>query len=67
MDKTKLMLEANINKSQFEIVEEILQQSFNIKDRKIKEQIHRVVNVMLSDSVDVDKIYAVISKNLEII
>lgn len=67
MDKSKLMLEANINKSQFEIVEEILQLSFHIQDTKIKEQIHRVVNVMLPDSVDVDKIYAVISKNIELI
>ena len=66
MDKSKLMLEATINKSQYEIVEEILQ-TFQIQDLRIKEQIHRVVHVMLQDSVDVDKIYAVISKNIELI
>lgn len=67
MDKSKLMLEANINKSQFEIVEEILQQSYQIENPKIKDQIHRLVNVMLSDSVDIDKINEVISKNIELI
>ncbi|WP_257006660.1 DEAD/DEAH box helicase [Shouchella clausii] len=66
MDKSKLMLEAIENKSQYEIVEEILHQSFQIQDPKVKQQIHRVVNVMLPESVDVDKIYEVISKNIEL-
>lgn len=67
MDKSKLMLEVSENKSQYEIVEEILHQSFQIRDLRVKEQIHRVVNVMLPESVDVDKIYEVISKNIELI
>ncbi len=67
MDKSKLMLEAIENKSQYEIVEEILHQSFQVQDPGVKEQIHRAVNVMLPESVDVDKIYEVISKNIELI
>lgn len=67
MDKSKLMLEANINKSQFEIVEETLQQYYQIQNPEAKERIHRVVNVLLPDSVDIDKINEVISKNIELI
>lgn len=66
MDKSKLMLEASKNKSQYQIVEEILQ-SFEITDSREKEKFHRIVNVMAKDSVDVDKIYAVISKNIDLI
>lgn len=66
MDKSKLMLEANKNKSQYQIVEEILH-SFEITDIKEKEKFHRIVNVMAKDSVDVDKINAVISKNIDLI
>ncbi|MGW7162641.1 DEAD/DEAH box helicase [Paenibacillus taichungensis] len=66
MDTTKLRLESQGHKSQYDIVEEILQE-FDIVDILIKEKIHRLVNVMLKDSVDVEKIYAIISKNIDFI
>lgn len=66
MDKSKLMLEANGNKSQYDIVEEILQ-SFDIEDSQTKKKLHSIVNVMLKDSVDSDKIYALISSNIDFI
>jgi superfamily I DNA and RNA helicase len=66
MDKSKLMLEASGNKSQYEIVEEILH-SFDIEDTRIKRKIHTLVNVMLKDSVDVDKIMALINKNIDFV
>lgn len=66
MDKSKLMLEANGNKSQFEIVEEILQ-SFDIEDSMTKQKLHRLVNVMLKDSVDFNKIFGLINSNIDFI
>lgn len=66
MDKSKLMLEANGNKSQFEIVEEILQ-SLDIEDPSTKQKLHRLVNVMLKDSVDFNKIFGLINSNIDYI
>jgi len=66
MDKSKLMLEANENKSQYDIVEEILQ-SLEIEDSKIKQKFHSIVNVMLKNSVDTDKIYSLINNNIDFI
>ncbi|CAC6976323.1 ATP-binding domain-containing protein [Staphylococcus aureus] len=67
MDKSKLMLEASENKSQYQIVEEILRQSFHIQDQKAKEKIHEMVNVLLPGSVDFEKIYKVINKNIDMV
>lgn len=66
MDKSKLMLEANGNKSQFEIVEDILQ-SLEITDFTLKKKMHSLVNVMLKESVDKDKIYTLINNNIDFI
>lgn len=66
MDKSKLMLEANGNKSQFEIVEDILQ-SLEITDFTLKKRMHSLVNVMLKESVDKDKIYRLINNNIDFI
>ncbi|GGF17931.1 DNA helicase [Halobacillus andaensis] len=63
MDKSKLMLEASGDKSQYEIVEDILL-SFDIDDSKTKQKMHTLVNVMLKDSVDTDKIYTLINQNI---
>jgi superfamily I DNA and RNA helicase len=64
MDKSKLMLEANSNKSQYEIVEEILE-SLEVDDLKTKQKLHTSVNVMLKDSVDFNKIKALIIKIID--
>lgn len=66
MDKSKLMLEANTSKSQYDIIEEILKK-FEVRDRERKNQIHKLVQVMLKESVDVDKINALIQKNIDFI
>lgn len=64
MDTRALMLEANGNKSQYEIVEEILH-SLNIENVTRKKQLHAIVNVMLQDSVDKEKIYNLIVSNID--
>ena len=64
MDTRALMLEANGNKSQYEIVEEILH-SLNIENMTRKKQLHAIVNVMLQDSVDKEKIYNLIVSNID--
>lgn len=66
MDKSKLMLEATGNKSQYEIVEEILQ-NLEVKDLNTKKKLHTLVNVMLKDSVDFNKINALINNNIDFI
>lgn len=64
MDTRELMLEASGNKSQYEIVEEILL-SLNVENIKRKKQLHSIVNVMLNDSVDQEKIYNLIVSNID--
>ncbi|MEH6954476.1 DEAD/DEAH box helicase [Neobacillus drentensis] len=66
MDKSKLMLEAQVNKSQYDIVEEILK-TFGVENSNKKETIHNLVNVVLKESVDMEKIYAVVSKNIDFV
>ncbi|MCE7038618.1 DEAD/DEAH box helicase [Bacillus cereus] len=64
MDTSALMLESNGNKSQYEIVEEILT-SLGVEDIARKQQLHTLVNVMLQNSVDSDTIYNLIASNLD--
>lgn len=63
MDKSELMLRVNQNKSQHEIVEDILE-TLGIEEPKERKKLHSLVNVMLKNSVDVDKIYTLINNNI---
>lgn len=66
MDTSKLMLEASVNKSQFDIIEEILK-TFVIEDPEKKRKIHNVVKLLAKDSVDTDEIYMIIAKNIDLL
>ncbi|GAB3056826.1 DEAD/DEAH box helicase [Salinicoccus sesuvii] len=61
MDTSDLRLEASEKESQYDIVERLLNDEFEISSVKDREKVHKMVDTMLGDRVDIDKIRSLIS------